>query len=258
MAGLTLYPAIDLKQGAVVRLRQGVMAAATVYATDPAEVARRFTAAGCRFLHVVDLDGAFAGRAVNRAAVRAILGAVSVPVQLGGGIRDLAAIAGWLEAGVRRVILGSAAVKDPSLVRVACRSFPDRVAIAIDARAGLVAAEGWAEATEIPAADLARRFEDAGAAAVIYTDIGRDGMFAGLDLERTLALARQIRTKFIASGGVGSLDDLRMLKERAAGVVEGVIVGRALYDGRVRLDEALRLLEGRHGRRRRNPREVAG
>lgn len=244
MAGLTLYPAIDVKQGAVVRLRQGAMAKATVYPVDPAEAGREFAAAGCRYLHVVDLDGAVAGRAVNRSAVKAILAAVSVPVQLGGGIRNLAAIEGWLEAGVSRVILGSVAVHDPSLVRAACRSFPGAVAIAIDARQGQVATDGWARESEIPAAELAARFDDAGAAAFIYTDITRDGMLGGLDLERTLALARQLRTRLIASGGVGSIEDLRQLKERAGGTVEGVIVGRALYDGRVRLDEALRLLEG--------------
>ncbi len=246
MAGITLYPAIDLKRGAVVRLRQGVMAEATIYATDPAGVACRFAAAGCRFLHVVDLDGAFAGRSVNQAAVAAILGAVSVPVQLGGGIRDLRAIEGWLEAGVRRVILGSTVVKDPGLVLSACRSFPGRIAIAIDARAGMVATEGWAVATEIPASELAGRFADAGAAAIIYTDIGRDGTLSGLDLERTLELARQTRTPLIASGGVGSLGDLRRLKETAGGAIEGVIVGRALYDGRVELDAALRLLDDRN------------
>jgi phosphoribosylformimino-5-aminoimidazole carboxamide ribotide isomerase len=243
MAGLTLYPAIDLKEGAVVRLRRGVMAEATVYATEPVGVARGFAAAGCRWLHVVDLDGAIAGRAVNRAPVQAILGAISVPVQLGGGIRDLAAIEGWLDAGISRVILGSAAVKDPALVRSACRRFPGRVAVAIDAREGLVAAEGWAEATGIAAEELALRFEDAGAAALIYTDIGRDGMLGGLDLERTLDLARKVKTKVIASGGVGGLEDLRVLKERAAGVVEGVIVGRALYDGRIQIGDALAMLD---------------
>ncbi len=244
MAGITLYPAIDLKQGAVVRLRQGVMAEATIYATDPAGVARRFAGAGCRFLHVVDLDGAFAGRAINRAAVEAILGAVSVPVQLGGGIRDLGAIEGWLEAGVSRVILGSIAVKDPGLALSACRAFPGRIAIAIDARGGVVATEGWAVATNVPAAEVARRFAQAGAVAIIYTDIGRDGTLAGLDVAGTLELAREVRTKLIASGGVGSLADLRLLKEKAAGAIEGVIVGRALYDGRVQLEEALRLLDG--------------
>lgn len=244
MAAITLYPAIDLKQGEVVRLRQGVMAKVTVYATDPAEVARGFAAAGCRYLHVVDLDGAVMGRAVNRAAVNAILASVSVPVQLGGGIRDLATIEGWFEAGVSRVILGSIAAKDPTLVRAACRSFPGAIAIAVDAREGLVATNGWAKKTEIPVAELAARFDDAGAAAIIYTDIARDGMLGGLDLDRTLALADQIRTRLIASGGVGSIEDLRLLKERASGAIEGVIVGRALYDGRVRVEEALRLLDG--------------
>lgn len=243
MTGVTLYPAIDLKQGTVVRLRQGIMTEATLYGNDPAGVACRFAAAGCRFLHVVDLDGAFAGHAVNRAAVAAILAAVSVPVQLGGGIRNLGAIEQWLNAGVRRVILGSAAVKDPDLVRRACRAFPGRIAIAIDARAGMVATEGWAVATAIPAGELAGRFADAGAAAVIYTDIGRDGTLAGLDLDRTLELARQVRTPLIASGGVGRLADLQRLKAKAAGAIEGVIVGRALYDGRLQLEEALRLLD---------------
>ncbi|MGH7118332.1 MAG: 1-(5-phosphoribosyl)-5-[(5-phosphoribosylamino)methylideneamino]imidazole-4-carboxamide isomerase [Acetobacteraceae bacterium] len=244
MAGVTLYPAIDLKQGAVVRLRQGVMTEATLYADDPVGVARRFAAAGCRFLHVVDLDGAVAGHAVNQAAVAAILAAVSVPVQVGGGIRNLGAIEHWLHAGVRRVILGSVAVKDPNLVRSACRAFPGRIAIAIDARAGMVATEGWAAATTIPAGELAGRFADVGAAAIIYTDIGRDGTLSGLDLDRTLELARQVRAPLIASGGVGSLADLQRLKAKASGAIEGVIVGRALYDGRLRLEDALRLLDG--------------
>jgi len=242
MSELALYPAIDLKDGKVVRLRRGEMAEATIYSDTPEAVAKDFAAAGCRWIHVVDLDGAFAGRAVNGAAVRAILKAVSVPVQLGGGIRDMAAITGWLEAGVRRVILGSAAVKAPDLVRAACRRFPGRVAVAIDARDGRVAAEGWAETTEIEAAELALRFEDAGAAALIYTDIGRDGMLAGLDLERTIALARSLRTPVIASGGVGSVADLERLREKAEGSLAGVIVGRALYDGRLGIAEALKAL----------------
>ncbi|HWA80205.1 MAG TPA: 1-(5-phosphoribosyl)-5-[(5-phosphoribosylamino)methylideneamino]imidazole-4-carboxamide isomerase [Acetobacteraceae bacterium] len=242
MSGLTLYPAIDLKEGKAVRLRRGDMADATIYSDVPAAVAKDFAAAGCRWIHVVDLDGAFAGRAVNSAAVRAILAAVSVPVQLGGGIRDMAAITGWLEAGVSRVILGSAAVKAPDLVRAACRLFPGQVAVAIDARDGRVAAEGWAETTEIAAAELALRFEDAGAAALIYTDIGRDGMLAGLDLERTIALARSVSTPVIASGGVGSMADLERLKEKAEGSLAGVIVGRALYDGRLGIAEALAAL----------------
>ncbi len=247
MRSLTLYPAIDLKEGRVVRLRRGEMAAATVYSDTPAAVARDFAAAGCEWLHVVDLDGAFAGRAMNAASVRAVLAAVSLPVQLGGGIRDLATIAGWIEAGVRRVILGSAAVKAPALVREACRRFPGQVAVAIDAREGRVAAEGWAETTEIAAEEMALRFEDAGAAALIYTDIGRDGMLAGLDLERTITLARSVATKVIASGGVGSLADLESVREKAQGALEGVIVGRALHDGRVRIREALEALGRKTG-----------
>ncbi|HUC16526.1 MAG TPA: 1-(5-phosphoribosyl)-5-[(5-phosphoribosylamino)methylideneamino]imidazole-4-carboxamide isomerase [Acetobacteraceae bacterium] len=242
MSELALYPAIDLKEGKAVRLRRGEMAEATIYSDAPEAVAQDFAAAGCRWIHVVDLDGAIAGRAVNGAAVRAILKAVSVPVQLGGGIRNMAAITGWLEAGVRRVILGSAAVKAPDLVRAACRNFPGRVAVAIDARDGRVAAEGWAETTEIEAAELALRFEDAGAAALIYTDIGRDGMLAGLDLERTIALARSVRTPVIASGGVGSVVDLERLRKKAEGSLAGVIVGRALYDGRLGIAEALEAL----------------
>ena len=240
--GLTLYPAIDLKDGACVRLRRGAMDQATVYADDPAAQARAFEAAGCRWLHVVDLDGAFAGRSVNAAAVAAILAAVAVPVQLGGGIREHAAIARWLEAGVRRVILGSAAVKDPALVRAACRDFPGRVAVAIDARDGLVATEGWARASTIRALDLARGLEDAGAAALIYTDIGRDGMLAGVNIAASLALAGQVSTPVIASGGVSGADDLRQLNRQAAGRIEGVIVGRALYDGRLEVAEALAAL----------------
>jgi phosphoribosylformimino-5-aminoimidazole carboxamide ribotide isomerase len=248
MRGLRLYPAIDLKDGRVVRLRRGEMAEATIYSDAPEAVAKGFAAAGCEWLHVVDLDGAFAGKAVNGAAVRAILGAVAVKVQLGGGIRGMAAIAGWLEAGVRRVILGSAAVKDPALVREACLRFPGQVAVAIDAREGKVAAEGWAETSGIAAEELALRFEDAGAAALIYTDIGRDGMLGGLDLERTIGLARRVTTPVIASGGVGSAADLEALRARAEGALAGVIVGRALYDGRIGIREALEALGQETGR----------
>jgi len=241
--GLTLYPAIDLKDGQCVRLRRGVMERATVYAPDPAAQARAWQEAGFAWLHVVDLNGAFAGRPVNEAAVRAILAAVSVPVQLGGGIRDMARIEAWVSAGVRRVILGSAAVKSPALVRDACRAFPGRVAVGIDARDGLVATEGWAETSDMTARELARRVEDAGAAAIIYTDIARDGMLSGLNLAQTVDLAEGLSTPVIASGGVGSLDDLGALKRVAAGTrIEGVIVGRALYDGRVNPAEALALL----------------
>lgn len=244
-AVLTLYPAIDLKDGACVRLRRGEMDDATVYSANPGAQARTWQDSGCRWLHVVDLNGAFAGRSVNGAAVRDILRAVGIPVQLGGGIRDMAGIEHWLAAGVSRVILGSAAAKNPTLVREACRAHPGRIAVGIDARDGHVATEGWAETSQLRALDLALRFEDAGVAAIIYTDISRDGMLAGLNLEQTLDLAFQISTPVIASGGVGSLGDLAALKERAeavSGAIEGVIVGRALYDGRVDPAEALALL----------------
>ena len=246
MTALTLYPAIDLKDGACVRLRRGEMSQATVYSDDPGAQARAWQEAGCAWLHVVDLNGAFAGRPVNAGAVTAILAAAAVPVQLGGGIRGMADVERWLAAGVRRVILGSAAVKDPGLVREACRAHPGRVAVGIDARDGNVATEGWAETSAVSALDLALRFEDAGVDAVIYTDIGRDGMLSGLNLEATVALARRLTTPVIASGGVGGPEDLRALRRVAAqaapGRIEGVIVGRALYDGRVEPAEALRLL----------------
>jgi len=246
---LTLYPAIDLKDGACVRLRRGVMTDATVYSDDPGAQARVWEAAGCRWLHVVDLDGAFAGHAVNAEAVGAILAAVRIPVQLGGGIRDHAGIERWLATGISRVILGSVAAKSPALVREACRAHPGRIAVGIDAREGWVATEGWAETSSMRALDLALRFEDAGTAAIIYTDIGRDGMLSGLNLEQTLDLAFQISTPVIASGGVAGLADLAALKRAAAQagegtLIEGVIVGRALYDGRIDLAAALELLGG--------------
>ena len=237
---LTLYPAIDLKDGACVRLRRGAMDQATVYSDDPAAQARAWQDAGCRWLHVVDLNGAFAGRAVNGAAVAAILAAANVPVQLGGGIRDLAAVERWLEAGVRRVILGSAAVRDPELVHEACRRFPGQIAIGIDARDGMVATDGWAATSSLSAAELAARFADA--AAVIYTDIGRDGMLTGLNLEQTAAVAETSTAPVIASGGVGSVDDLQALVDLAHPNIEGVIVGRALYDGRLDPAAALSVL----------------
>jgi phosphoribosylformimino-5-aminoimidazole carboxamide ribotide isomerase len=240
---LTLYPAIDLKDGDCVRLRRGEMAGATVYSDNPGAQARAWQDGGCRYIHVVDLNGAFAGKPVNAAAVRDIIANVTVPVQLGGGIRDLAGIAHWLEAGITRVILGSAAAKNPALVIEACREFPGRIAVGIDARDGFVATEGWAEISTIPATDLALRFEDAGVSAIIFTDIARDGMLSGVNIEATIALAAGISTKVIASGGIGSLDDLAALKQADVGRLDGVIVGRALYDGRVTLPEALALLD---------------
>lgn len=241
---LTLYPAIDLKGGQVVRLKRGDMAQATIYSGEPAAQARRFAAAGFAWLHVVDLDGAFAGRPANAAAVAAILAAVpGLTIQLGGGIRTMATVESWLSRGMSRVILGSAAVKDPEFVRAACRAHPGQVAVGIDARGGLVATEGWAETSTMAAQDLARRFEDAGAAAIVYTDIDRDGMLRGVNLEATLALARAVSVPVIASGGVASLDDLAALAAVVSEGIEGVIVGRALYDGRIDPDEALRIAE---------------
>ncbi|HEX3994576.1 MAG TPA: 1-(5-phosphoribosyl)-5-[(5-phosphoribosylamino)methylideneamino]imidazole-4-carboxamide isomerase [Acetobacteraceae bacterium] len=240
---LTLYPAIDLKDGRCVRLRRGEMDQATIYADDPAAQAMAWRDAGFRWLHVVDLNGAFAGRPVNAEAVTRILAAVDLPVQVGGGIRDMAGIERWLAAGVRRVILGSAAAKNPALVLEAGRTFPDRIVVGIDARDGHVATEGWAETSTMRAAELALRFEDAGVAAIVYTDIGRDGMLSGLNLDQTIDLAAQLTTPVIASGGVGSLDDLAALRQAAVGTgIEGVIVGRALYDGRVTAAAALALL----------------
>jgi phosphoribosylformimino-5-aminoimidazole carboxamide ribotide isomerase len=239
---MILYPAIDLKDGQCVRLLRGDMASATVFGTDPAAQARAFEGAGCRWLHLVDLNGAFEGRPVNAAAVEAVLAAVTVPVQLGGGIRDRATLEGWLERGVARVILGTAALRQPELVQAAARAHPGRVAVGIDARGGQVAVEGWAETTEVRAADLARRFEDAGVAAIVYTDIDRDGALEGPNVAATAALARAVAIPVIASGGIASLDDLRALK--ATRVIAGAISGRALYEGRIEVAEAVRLLAG--------------
>jgi phosphoribosylformimino-5-aminoimidazole carboxamide ribotide isomerase len=234
MTALTLYPAIDLKDGQCVRLRRGAMDDATVYSSDPAAQARAWQDAGFSWLHVVDLNGAFTGRPVNGAAIAAILAAVTIPVQLGGGIRDMAGIEAWLAAGIRRVILGSAAAKHPQLVRDACRAFPGRIVVGIDARDGKVATEGWSETSQIDARDLARAVEDAGIAAIVYTDISRDGMLSGLNIEQTVALASAVTAPVIASGGVSGPQDLADLRSAAAGTrIEGVIVGRALYDGRI-------------------------
>jgi phosphoribosylformimino-5-aminoimidazole carboxamide ribotide isomerase len=239
---MILYPAIDLKDGACVRLVRGDMDAVTVFNDDPAAQARHFAAAGCAWIHVVDLNGAFAGRPVNGRAVEAIVAAVAVPLQLGGGIRDLATIGLWLEKGVRRVILGTIALRNPALVKEACRQFPGQVAVGIDARGGYVAVEGWAESSAVTAPELALKFEDAGVAAIIYTDIDRDGLLAGPNVAATAALAERLTTPVIASGGVASLDDLRALKAQAASGIEGVISGRALYDGRIDLAAALAVL----------------
>jgi phosphoribosylformimino-5-aminoimidazole carboxamide ribotide isomerase len=239
-----LYPAIDLKDGRCVRLLRGDMAAATVFAETPADQARQFQDAGFAWLHLVDLNGAFAGRPVNGDAVAAILSAVTLPVQLGGGIRDLATIDFWLERGVRRVILGTVALKEPALVRAACQRHPGRVVVGIDARDGMVAVEGWAELSQVRALDLALRFEDAGVAAIIYTDIDRDGAMGGVNVEATAELAGALTTPVIASGGVASIRDLEALVAVADRGIEGVICGRALYDGRLDPGAALALLRG--------------
>ena len=229
---MILYPAIDLKDGQCVRLLRGEMDQATVFGDDPSAQARAFAAAGCRWLHLVDLNGAFAGQPVNGAAVEAILGAVDIPAQLGGGIRDRATIDRWLERGIARVILGTAALRDPELVRAAARAHPGRIAVGIDARGGMVAVEGWAETSDVTATDLARRFEDAGVAAIIYTDIERDGAMQGPNVAATAALARAVGIPVIASGGVSSMADLRALKESGA-PLDGAISGRALYEGKI-------------------------
>jgi phosphoribosylformimino-5-aminoimidazole carboxamide ribotide isomerase len=239
-----LFPAIDLKDGACVRLKLGEMSAATVFNNDPAAQARDFEAQGFQWLHIVDLNGAFAGRPVNGAAVEAILKAVKMPVQLGGGIRDMATIEAWLDKGIRRVILGTVAVRDPARVREACKRFPGRIAVGIDAKGGKVAVEGWAETSELTAIDLARRFEDAGVAAIIYTDIDRDGVLKGLNLPSTAELARSTRIPVIASGGLASIEDVKALLKPEYAMLEGAITGRALYDGRIDAKAALALLAG--------------
>ena len=239
---MILFPAIDLKDGHCVRLEQGEMDRATVFGADPAAQAAAFAAAGFEWLHVVDLNGAFAGRSENGGAVEAILAAVDIPVQLGGGIRDHAGIDAWLEKGIRRVILGTVAVRDPGLVRDAARRHPGRVAVGIDARGGRVAVSGWAEATDIPAVDLARRFEDAGVAAIVYTDIDRDGVLMGLNLEATLRLAEAVSIPVIASGGLDGIADIERLVSPSYSRLAGTIAGRALYDGRLDPAAALALI----------------
>jgi phosphoribosylformimino-5-aminoimidazole carboxamide ribotide isomerase len=239
---MILFPAIDLKGGECVRLKLGDMAQATVYNTDPGNQAKSFQDQGFEWLHVVDLDGAFAGEAVNGAAVEKILAATSNPVQLGGGIRTLDHIEFWLDKGITRVILGTIAVRDPDLVRQACEQFPGRVAVGIDARGGKVAVEGWAETSELSVIDMAARFEDAGVAAIIFTDIDRDGVLTGINWDSTLELARSTSIPVIASGGLASMDDITRMTETDAQILEGAISGRALYDGRINPDEALKVL----------------
>jgi phosphoribosylformimino-5-aminoimidazole carboxamide ribotide isomerase len=242
MEAVILFPAIDLKNGEAVRLQQGDMTRATVFNRDPAAQARTFAEQGFEYLHIVDLDGAFAGKPMNAAAVERILAAVKIPVQLGGGIRNCATIDAWLGKGVTRVIIGTAAVRNPALVKDAARASPGRVAVGLDARDGKVAVEGWAETSELSALSIAKRFEDAGVAAIVYTDVQRDGMLKGLNLDATIALAEKISIPVIASGGLASIDDVRALLVSRAQKLEGAIAGRALYDGRLDAAKALRLI----------------
>jgi phosphoribosylformimino-5-aminoimidazole carboxamide ribotide isomerase len=240
---MILYPAIDLKDGHCVRLMQGEMSAATVFNRDPADQAQKFKAAGFEWIHVVDLNGAFAGKSINGDAVRAIL-AAGLPVQLGGGIRSRQQAEDWLEAGIARIILGTAALKDPALVKDLAGAYPAKVAVGIDARGGKVAVEGWAQQSEMAATDLAKRFEDAGVAAIIFTDISRDGLMKGLNIEATSALARAIRIPIIASGGLASLADIEAVKAHEKDGIAGAILGRALYDGRIDPAAALKIARG--------------
>jgi phosphoribosylformimino-5-aminoimidazole carboxamide ribotide isomerase len=249
MVAMILYPAIDLKDGKCVRLLRGDLATATEFNNDPADQARKFIAAGCTFLHVVDLDGAFQGQSVNGSAVQAIVGAArdsgrDVRVQLGGGIRDEAGIEYWLGHGVARVILGTVALRDPDLVKRACTRWPGRIVVGIDARAGRVAVTGWSEMSDMKALDLALKFEESGVAAIVFTDIDRDGAMQGPNIESTVDLAFQLTTPVIASGGVSNLADLKELKKHEDSGIAGVICGRSLYDGRIRLAEAVKLLQG--------------
>jgi len=237
-----LLPAIDLKEGLAVRLEQGDMARATIFHRDPAAQARAFQQQGFEYLHVVDLDGAFAGKPMNATAVERILETVDIPVQLGGGVRDTATVESWLEKGVARVIIGTAAVRDPPFVKQAARDYPGRVAVGLDAREGKVAVDGWAQTSQLSVLDIARRFEDIGVAAIVYTDIARDGMLQGLNLNATISLAEAISIPVIASGGLASMGDIKALLEPRAQKLAGAIAGRALYDGRLNAAEALALI----------------
>ena len=240
---MIVFPAIDLKGGQVVRLAEGDMARATVYGDDPAAQAMLFAEAGSQFLHVVDLDGSFAGRAENRDAVDAIIDTFPGHIQLGGGIRDARAVEGWFNVGVSRLVMGTAALKDPQFVRDMARDWPGGIVVAVDAKDGMVATEGWAELSDVPVVDMARRFEDAGVAALLFTDIGRDGLLTGCNIDATVELARSVDLPVIASGGVKGLDDIRMLSLYAGDGIEGVITGRALYDGRLDLAAAIAMAE---------------
>jgi len=242
VAPVILFPAIDLKEGRCVRLIQGDMEQATVFNDDPAAQARAFEAQGFPWLHVVDLDGAFAGKPMNANAVDGILADVSVPVQLGGGVRDMKTVEGWLSKGVARIVIGTAAVRDPAFVREAARLHPGKIAVGIDAKDGRVAVEGWAQSSTLTAEELGRRFEDAGVAAIVYTDIARDGILKGLNIEMTLALARAVSIPVIASGGLASIDDVARLLEPDCAALAGAITGRALYDGRIDPAEALAMI----------------
>jgi len=241
---MILFPAIDLKDGRCVRLKQGDMAQVTVFNDDPADQATKFAAAGAEWIHVVDLNGAFAGRPLNAPAVTAIIAAAKVSVQLGGGIRDMSTIEAWLNAGIARVILGTVAVKTPELVRQACKAFPGKVAVGIDARAGMVATEGWAETSSLAVEDLANRFVDAGVAAIIHTDIDRDGLLGGANVAASASLARAVPIPVIVSGGVSSIDDIKAVKAEATSGLAGVIAGRAIYDGRLDIGAAIAVLRG--------------
>jgi phosphoribosylformimino-5-aminoimidazole carboxamide ribotide isomerase len=244
---MIIFPAIDLKDGQCVRLLRGDLAASTVFHLSPPEQAKDFQQAGFTWLHLVDLNGAFAGRPVNGAAVEAILEAVSIPIQLGGGIRDEATIGYWLDRGIRRVILGTAALRDPALVKAACRRWPGRIVVGIDATGGKVAVEGWAEHSDMEPLELALRFEDSGVAAIVYTDIDRDGALGGVNVNGTAALAQRLTIPVIASGGVSSLSDIRALKAVEEAGIEGVVCGRALYDGRLDPEAALNVAAGEPG-----------
>lgn len=240
---MILFPAIDLKAGRCVRLKRGEMESATVFNDDPADQARSFAKAGFRWLHCVDLDGAFEGRSVNVDAIRAIRGAIDLPIQLGGGIRDRAGVERWLEEGITRVVLGTVALRNPSLVREVARAFPSRIAVGIDAKDGRVAVEGWAETSDMEAVVLARQFEDCGVAAIVFTDIARDGMLAGVNVAATAVLARAVRIPVIASGGIAGIDDIAALNAERDPGIAGAIIGRALYDGRIDPGAALKIAD---------------